>query len=340
MNTIGEEPVGEEARLLCRADRLELVSSILNGKQGMAGSSASERARSLAAQPLEAFGLSEGFVRGTAQSYRAIWAHRDLLFLLVKRELRARYKNSALGILWSLVRPLAQLLIYYFAIGQILGVARSIPNFAIFVFVGLTAWTLFTEIVSNGTTSIVANSGLVKKVYLPREIFPLSSVGGALFSFGVQFVILIGATIVLGQFPWSANLATAVPAFIVILLFGTGLGILLGGLNVYFRDLEHLAEVALVVLFWASPIVYSFSYVHNFLQGGLLEQIYLLNPITLGILGMQKAFWLSGSVDSTAMNWPPDLDLRLWIALLVGVVFVWLCQRVFSRVQGDFAQEL
>ncbi|WP_245762584.1 ABC transporter permease [Mycetocola miduiensis] len=258
----------------------------------------------------------------------------------MKRELRARYKNSALGILWSLVRPLAQLLIYYFAIGQILGVARSIPNFAIFVFVGLTAWTLFTEIVSNGTTSIVSNSGLVKKVYLPREIFPLSSVGGALFSFGVQFVILIGATIVLGQFPWSANLATAVPAFIVILLFGTGLGILLGGLNVYFRDLEHLTEVALVVLFWASPIVYSFSYVHNFLQGGLLEQVYLLNPITLGILGMQKAFWLSGSVESTAMNWPPDLDLRLWIAVLAGVVFVWLCQRIFSRVQGDFAQEL
>ncbi|WP_279433481.1 ABC transporter permease [Agromyces protaetiae] len=103
---------------------------------------------------------------------REIWQYRELLGRLVKREVKVRYKDSSLGIVWSLFRPLVQLLIYYFAIGQVLGAARSVPDFGIFVFIGLTMWALFSEIISTSTTSIVANAGLVKKVYLPREIFP------------------------------------------------------------------------------------------------------------------------------------------------------------------------
>ncbi|MFU8945620.1 ABC transporter permease [Mycetocola zhadangensis] len=306
----------------------------------MSISAAAARANRLALEPLERIGQFGGTFKGAIPSYKAIWDHRELLVLLVKRELRARYKNSALGVLWSLVRPLAQLLIYYFAIGEIMGLARNIPSFAIFVFVGLTAWTLFSEIVSGGTTSIIANGGLVKKVYLPREIFPLSTVGGALFNFAIQFGILLLATIVVGQFPLTTNALSVIPAFLVILVFGTAFAFLLGALNVYFRDLEHLVEVAMVVFFWASPIVYSFSFVNAQLQGSLLEQVYLSNPMTLAILGFQKAIWVAGSSNTSAVNWPADLDLRIWIALAVGLVLLWISQRVFARLQGDFAQEL
>lgn len=305
----------------------------------MSISAAAARANRLALEPLERVGQFGGIFKGTLPSYRAVWEHRELLVLLVKRELRARYKNSALGVLWSLVRPLAQLLIYYFAIGEIMGLARNIPSFAIFVFVGLTAWSLFSEIVSGGTTSIINNGGLVKKVYLPREIFPLSTVGGALFNFAIQFGILLLATVVVGQFPLTADALIVIPSFLLILVLGTGFAFLLGALNVYFRDLEHLVEVALVVFFWASPIVYSFSFVNAHLHGGLLEQIYLSNPMTLAILGFQKAIWVAGG-DSEGANWPPDLDARIWIALGISVFFVWISQRVFARLQGDFAQEL
>jgi len=306
----------------------------------MSDSAASERAARIALEPLRPVGHPAGFVSGTLASVREVFAHRELLGLLVRRELRARYKDSSLGIVWSLIRPLTQLLIYYFAIGGILGLARQIPSFAIFVFVGLTAWTLFTEIVSAGTTSIVSNAGLVKKVYLPREIFPLASVGGALFNFGVQFAILLAATAVFGEFPLTPDLIYAPLAVLVILAFGTALALLLSAVNVYLRDIQHLVEVAIVVLFWASPIVYGFSFVHSAIGDSPLMQVYLANPMTLAVLGMQKALWLAGTTDAVGPNWPDDLGVRLLVALAASLLLLWLGQRVFARLQGDFAQEL
>lgn len=306
----------------------------------MSDPAASDRAARIALEPLRPVGQRTGFVSGTVTSARELLAHRELLGLLVRRELRARYKNSTLGIAWSLIRPLTQLLIYYFAIGEILGLARQIPSFAIFVFVGLTAWTLFTEIVSTGTTSIISNAGLVKKVYLPREIFPLASVGGALFNFGVQSAILLAATVVFGEFPLSPDLIYAPLALLVILTFGTALALLLSAINVYLRDIQHLVEVAMVVLFWASPIVYGFSFVHSAIGDGPLMQAYLANPITLAVLGMQKALWLAGTTEAVIPNWPDDLGIRLLVALAASLVLLWISQRVFSRLQGNFAQEL
>src|SRR5689334_168881 len=104
--------------------------------------------------PLRPVGRPNGFWKGTRASVTEVWAHRELIGRLVRRELRARYKGSSLGIAWSLFRPLVQLVIYYVAIGQFLSAARSIPDFAIFVFTGLTIWGLYSEIVSAGTGSI------------------------------------------------------------------------------------------------------------------------------------------------------------------------------------------
>lgn len=300
---------------------------------------ADERRARIQAEPLAPVGTHGGLFRGTVPSYRAIFGERYLLGLLVNRELKARYKDSSLGFLWSMIRPLTQLLIYYFALGEILGLARAIPSFALFVFIGLTAWSLFTEIVSGGTTSIVNNSGLVKKVYLPREIFPLSTVGGALFNYAIQLGILIVAMVVIGQFPWHSELVLFPLAFAVILVNATAFALLLSAVNVYLRDTQHLAEVALTVLFWASPIVYSFAFVQERLAGSVWEQLYLANPVTVGILGLQQALWVAGSESGTAA-WPDDLAIRMWIALIVGLVMLWISQRVFSRLQGNFAQEL
>jgi ABC-2 type transport system permease protein len=306
----------------------------------MSAAEVQARAERIASLPLEPIGQTTKFFRGTRESILDIWRHRELLGLLTRRELKSRYKDSSLGVVWSLVKPLAQLLIYYFAIGQILGAARSIPSFAIFVFVGLTAWGLFTEVVGNGTSSIVGNGGLVKKVYLPREIFPLSTVGGALFNFVVQFIILVAAMVVLNEVPLSWTVLYALLGMVVLIVFSTALALLLSAINVYLRDIQHLVDVVMLVLFWASPIVYSFSFVHTALQGNLLEQVYLSNPITLSVLAMQRGLWVAGQNDAAVVHWPADLDLRLVIALAVSVVLVFLAQRVFSRLQGNFAQEL
>jgi ABC-2 type transport system permease protein len=281
-------------------------------------------------------GPPKGLVAGTSYSIRAIWAHRELLNLLVRREIKARYKDSSLGLVWSLLRPLTQLVIYYVAVGKFLGAERSIPEFAIFVFTGLTVWGLFSEILSGSTTSIVANSGLIKKVYLPREIFPLATVGSALFNFFVQLSILIVATVALGQAPIHLDLVYLPLALGVVLLFSFSLGLMLSAVNVYLRDFQHLVEVALLVLFWGSPIVYSYGLVHGALQGNWLEQIYLWNPVTVIVMSFQKAMWIAGA----DQQWPPNLVGRLAVIGLISVVLLWVAQRVFAKLEGNFAQEL
>lgn len=302
----------------------------------MPSSEADARRAQLAATPLQPVGRTAGLIKGTVASLRDIVAQRELLGLLVSRELRARYKNSSLGFVWSLVRPIAQLVIYFVVIGQFLGAARNIPQFAIYVFCGLAIWSLFNEILSGSTGSIVANSGLIKKVYLPREIFPLSAVGAALVNFGIQLVVLVAGTIIAGNPPLTRSLLYAPAGVVLILVFATAAGLLLAAQNVYLRDIQHLLEVVMLVLFWASPIVYSYEYVHEYLHGNWLEQLYLSNPVTLAVLAFQRGFWVAGA----DKPFPAGMPLRLAVATAISLVLLWVCQRAFSRLQGNFAQEL
>jgi ABC-2 type transport system permease protein len=301
-----------------------------------------ERRGMIDKQPLTRVGQRPEFFRGTLFSYVDIWRHRELLGRLVGREVTARYKDSSLGIVWSLFRPLVLLLIYYFIIGQVLGTARSVPDFAVFVFIGITVWTLYSEILSRGTVSIMDNAGLVKKVYLPREVFPLSAVGSALVNFGIQSIVLIGGIAFFSHFAWSPTVLLAPLAILTILVFASALAMLLAAVNVYMRDTQHFVEIYVAVFFWVSPIVYPFTYVKKALGNSWMVEAYLANPVTISIIGAQKALWSAGSSATGQLGqiWPPDMELRLLFWLLVSALFFWFAQRVFSRLQGNFAQEI
>lgn len=271
----------------------------------------------------------------TLASVREVWTHRELLGMLTRRELKARYKDSALGFLWSLARPLTQLLIYYVVVGKFLGAARSIDNFAIYIFAGLTIYTLFSEIVATGTGAILANAGLVKKVYLPREIFPLATIGSSLFNFGIQLAILLVVSIPAGTLSFGPQLLYGLGALVLVLLWAGSLAIMLSAFNVYLRDVAYLVEVVILLLMWASPIVYSWQFVKAAVPAWALE-LYMNSPVTLAVLGFQEAFWTEASGGAS----PDYLALRMLIAGVVGLVFLIIAQRVFSRLQGNFAQEL
>lgn len=273
---------------------------------------------------------------GAYLSLKEVFAHREMLNLLVRRDLKSKYKDSALGIFWTLFKPLTQLVIYYVVIGKFLGAERGIPNFAIYVFAGLTAYSFFSEIISGGTTSIVNNSGLIKKVYLPREVFPIASLGSALINFSVQLLLLIFASVFLGAFPGLMNLIYFVPALLLILIFGVALSLLFSALNVTLRDVQYLVEVGLMVVMWASPIVYSWQMAVSFLGEGLLYEVYMANPLTQAVIGFQSAFWTG----DTAAVLPEYFWLRFGITLFTGLIFLIFSQRVFSKLQGDFAQSL
>lgn len=303
---------------------------------------AQERYAMLEREPFRQVGGRSQTVKGSFASVAEVFRHREMLGLLVRRDLKSRYKDSALGFLWTLVRPLTQLAIYYIVIGQFLQAARGIPDFAIYIFTGLTAYTLFSEIIASGTGSIVGNAGLIKKVQLPREVFPLASVGSALFNFVIQLGILLVAALVFGVFPAHWDLLYAIPSLVLIVVIGTAFALLLSAWNVYLRDIGYLLEVVLMVMLWASPIVYSFTMVKSFLGQGLALEIYTNNPLTLAVLGFQKAFWIggNGTAEFPPMEYPDQLLARIFVAIGVSLVFLFISQRVFTRLQGNFAQEL
>jgi ABC-2 type transport system permease protein len=295
-----------------------------------------DRSAALALQPLRASGPRLGFATGTFSSIRDILGQRELLGMLVRRELKARYKDSSLGFVWTLIRPIAMLLIYYIALGKFLGAARDIPDFAIFIYTGLTAWGFYAEALTAGTGSVVANSGLVKKVYLPREVFPLSAIGSALFNFGVQLIILVLATVVAGHFPTGSRWVYALLGLMILVVFATAMALLLSAWNVYLRDIQYLVEIFTLIFFWVSPIVYSWQLFVGEVKAEWIHELYLANPVTLAILGFQRTFWVSGDGRPA----PDHLLERMGIAIVVGIVLLWLCQRVFARLQANFAQEL
>lgn len=302
--------------------------------------SAGERFERLAALPLRSFAPER---RGVASIWRQVTEvldHRQLLWLLTRRDLQVRYRGSVLGFLWTLIKPLILLATYYIILGQVLGAARGIENFGIYVFSGLTIYMLFSESLGAAAGSIVGNGGLVKKIYLPREIFPLAAVGGAIFMFSMQLLVLVGAVTFSGSWPAPDGLLYFLPSVLLILIYVTGLGLLLSAMNVYLRDVQYITEILLTLMMWGSPIVYSWQMVREVLDRfnlpAWLLEVYTNNPLTLAVLGFHRALW-SGGTDA---DYPTDLALRLGIAGVVGVVFLFCAHWAFQRMQSNLAQEL
>ncbi|TXJ07787.1 MAG: ABC transporter permease [Aeromicrobium sp.] len=263
-----------------------------------------------------------------------------MLGLLIRRDLKSRYKDSALGFAWTLIRPITQLAIYAIVIGKFLGAERGIPLFAIYIFTGLTLYTLFQEILTAGTSSILANASLVKKIYVPRELFPLASAGTALFNFCVQLAVLLVASALFGNLMVTTDLIYAVPAVLVVVTYGLAFAFLLSATNVFLRDIGYLVEILAMILMWASPILYSWTMVRDTLHAAGLDwlvTLYTWNPITLAVLGFQRAFYHNSL---HGLETPEHLGAQIAIVLFTGLILLWLCHRVFRKVQGNFAQEL
>ena len=303
----------------------------------------SRAAESLSPQPeapLQRINAPRSFFRGFGTTVTEVWEYRELLGNLVRKELKVKYKDSVLGFVWSLLMPLVQLGVYWLVIGKFLG-AGAIPSYGVFIFCGLSVWTLYSEILSTATTSVVFNSGLVKKVYFPRELFPLAATGAAVVNFGFQLVILLIADVLAGvstgKWPQLQYLPLPILGLLVLVVFGTALGLLLSAANVYLRDVQHLITVVLMLWFWVTPIIYSASRVGK-VAPAWAYQLYLLNPMTPVVFSFQRFFWPQGN--GTQYEFTGDVYGRLGLLLVAGLGILWLSQRIFAKAQGNFAQEL
>jgi ABC-2 type transport system permease protein len=271
-----------------------------------------------------------------------------LLKLLVQKEIQARYNGSVLGLLWSYVMPLVRFTMYFFVLGIIIGLHRNVPNFAIHVFCGLVFVNFLTETFTSGTRSIVRNKAIVRKMAMPREMFPVASmIVSAVHGFP-QLVILVVASIWLGWSPDATALGAGLLGFGILALFGTALALLFSALNVWFRDFGQFVSVLTIFTHWAVPMIYPYSKVSTSSLDPVWKQLYLANPLTEAVLLLQRCFWVPTCGDGAkAAKWctgpdamPPDLFERGFVMLAVGIVFLLVCQKIFTRLEGKFAERL
>jgi len=243
----------------------------------------------------------------------------ELLSALTSRDLRLRYQGSIFGWLWSLARPLALGLILSFALGKVLGTGIT----AEFLLAGLFPWFWFQGSIQASTTTFVGNGGLLKKVRFPREVLPLSVVLGNTLQFVLALPVLAGFLMFSGHEPGVAWLALPL-VFGLQLLLTIGLALLLASVTVFFRDLEHIAEVLLSLAFYATPIIYAANRVPSSYQW--ITRVNPLAPLAEG--------WRAILLDN---RWPGS---DLWYSAGLTVVIVVIGWIAFRRLEDSFADAI
>jgi ABC-2 type transport system permease protein len=284
-----------------------------------------------------------------------IWGSRELLIYLVRTEIKVKYKNSVLGLVWSMIAPAMTLAVYTILFGYFL--KNGIPHFVIFLFAGLLLWNLFQTGVTTATGVVVNNAGLVKKVSFPREILALAAIGSAGVFFFFQSCVMVIFMLALGTAPAWDLLWLLLVALIPAVVFASALALLLASVNVYLRDTQHLVEVVVgSAWFWACPIVYSYQgQVAAKLAAHHLTWLYFANPMTPLVMTFQRVLYnRPGLVPLTTAHLPghPNYERLLpsWgamtyvtmdaIVLGVAVVLFFVALVVFGRLAGNFAEEL
>jgi ABC-2 type transport system permease protein len=278
---------------------------------------------------------------------RILAAHREILANLVRKELKVKYAASVLGAVWSLLNPLVYLAVFSF-VARVLG--AGIPNYPVYLLSGLLAWNLFSASMGSGARAVLDNANLVKKVAFAREILPLSAVGVGLVDFALQSAVLFLYIIVSGYGLHLPELALWPLAFVTLLVLTVALSLWFSALNVRYRDVGHLLNIALLVWFWASPIVYAEFQVQRLSEPGTwfgIPQLayYLLNPMVDVVAGFHRALYVF--VEPVAAREPVLFDGSLgWVAgiltitLVVSLVGLRLAWGYFFNRSGDFAEEL
>ncbi len=259
---------------------------------------------------------------------KALWAYRGFIIGSVKREFQAKYLNSLLGVAWTVIQPLSMIIVYTVIFSQIMraklpGVESSF-GYSIYLCAGVLTWGLFLEITSRAQNTFIEHANLLKKLSFPRMCLPVTVVATALLNFSIIFGLFVLFLLITNSFPGWEFLAI-VPVLIVQVIFSIGLGITLGVLNVFFRDVGQAFGVVLQFWFWLTPIVYP----SNILPPRV-QELLAYNPMT-GLMSAYQTVLARG-------QWPD------WIALmpvlLLGIVFCWLGMRLFRKHAGEMVDEL
>jgi ABC-2 type transport system permease protein len=279
---------------------------------------------------------------------RDIWAFREILLNLVRKELKVKYTKSVLGAAWSMLNPILYLAVFSFVFTFVL--PSTIPNFAVYLLSGLIAWNFFSGSLTIAARSVVDNTSLVKKVYFPKEILPLAAVGTCLVDFFLQSLVLIVFMVVTAYPFLGLNTLLILLALPALIIFTTAASLWVAAYNVTYRDTQHLVNLLLLAWFWLTPIVYPASMLQEKLSAVTIGPInlfwiYCLNPLADIVFGFQRAFY--AQIQPAGAPGPVLVDASLaqlavlLVAVIIGATGLLLVTwRSFFRLSGDFAEEL
>lgn len=259
---------------------------------------------------------------------KALWAYRGFILGSVKREFQSKYRNSMLGAAWTIINPLAMILVYTLIFSQVMraklpGVQNAFA-YSIYLCSGILTWGLFAEIVSRGQNVFLENANMLKKMHFPRICLPIIVICSALINFAIIFGLFIIFLLLTGSFPGLPFLAFF-PLLLVLVLFSIGLGVTLGVLNVFFSDVGQFFGIFLTFWFWLTPIVYPASILPE-----NIKSLTAVNPM----YGLMEGF------HSILVNaqWP--CLQALWPSTMLAVLFCVIGFYLFRKLSGEMVDEL
>lgn len=260
---------------------------------------------------------------------RALWAYRDFVLTSVAREFQGRYQGSLLGVFWAVIQPLTMIVIYTLIFAHImrprLGGHEDTPYaFSIYLCSGVITWGLFAEMLGRLNTVFIDNGNLLKKASFPRTCLPAIVTLSSLLNFAIILALFLAFLAIIGYFPGWALMALLV-VLALQMLFTVGLGIVLGTLNVFFRDIGQFTQVVLQFWFWLTPIVYTASILPDHVR-----EVLKYNPMMPVIEAYQGIF-----LEHTFPNWPSLLPLAITTLILLLLATV-----LFRRRLGEIVDEL
>lgn len=254
--------------------------------------------------------------------FKRLYDYREMLKTSIKKDIGGKYKNSFLGVLWSFVNPLLQIIVYAIIFPLIM--KSNIENYVVFMVCGLIPWNYFSTVINRSSFTMIENGNILKKVYFPREILPISVVTSETVTFLISSILIL-----LFAFGYGLGLTINVLFYPLVLLVQyvllLGISLIVSSVTVYFRDLQHFIGVLLQLFFYATPIVYAVDVIPaNF------QWILKINPMTYIIEGYRDIFW------GQTM---PEIG-TLFIVLGIGIVLCIIGYLIFNKLQKRFAEEL
>jgi ABC-type polysaccharide/polyol phosphate export permease len=255
--------------------------------------------------------------------FQELYKYRELLKTSVKKEIRGKYKGSVLGVLWSFINPLLQVLVYAIVFPYML---RSTgDDYIIYLVTGIIPWTYFSTVINECVTCVKMNAGIIKKVYFPREILPISAAISGIINFFISCIIIL-----VFCFIWNVGFSWHL-VFVPILaliegMLALGIGMALGAMTAYVQDLEYIVNFVLMMAFYGSPIVYQLN---MFSSNSFLSQLIIMNPMTRIMNGYRGAF-----LYHTAPGFREML-----ILFAIALIVLCLGYMIFKKLEKGFAEQ-